>query len=71
MVDVAFLPGQRDVVAESAALHAVGQTRENLIAEKLAGPSGNVFEDTALVVNAVAIVARQTFRRRRRRREQR
>ena len=57
MVDVAFLPRQRNVVAEFAALHGVGQTRKDPVAEKFAGPSRDVFEDAAAGVNAVAIVS--------------
>src|ERR1700687_40158 len=56
-VDVALLPGQRNIVAEFAALHAVGQEREDLVAIKFAGPSGKVFEDAAAGVNAVTIVS--------------
>src|SRR5258707_11521556 len=61
MVDVAFLPRQRNVVAEAAAPHPVGQTREYLVAEKLSGPSRNMFEDLAAGVNAVTIIPAKDF----------
>src|SRR5258708_8082575 len=61
MVDVAFLPRQRNVVAEAAAPHPVGQTREDLVAEKLSGPSRNMFEDLAAVVNAETIIPAKDF----------
>src|SRR3982074_948727 len=60
-VDVTFLPGQRNVVTEFTALHAVGQTWEDLVPEKLAGPSGYVFKDLAAGVDTIAIVSGKHF----------
>ena len=60
-VDVALLPGERNVVAEFAALHAVGQARKNLVAIETARPSGDALEDLAIGVNAVAIVSGKDF----------
>src|ERR1035441_2046105 len=54
-VDVALLPGERNVVAEFAALQAVGQARKNAVAIKAARPAGDALEDLAIGVNAVAI----------------
>jgi len=56
-INVTLLPGERNVIAEFTALHAVGETREDLVAVEFAGPSGNVFEDPAAGVNAVTIVS--------------
>src|SRR5208337_3007584 len=57
LIDVTLLPGQRNVVGESAPAHGAGQARKDLVAKEPSRPTGNVLEDAAIGVNAVASVS--------------
>src|SRR5260370_17581749 len=57
LIDVTLLPGQRNVVGESASAHGAGDAGKGRVAKKAARRAGNVLEDELAGVNAVAGVS--------------